>query len=151
MKTKIDKKNCGCACGGTQETLLTPADAIMAVAILAVSSDGKLDSKEMAGLTGVLATNPLFAKVEDAWEYMACIASAIAEKGRDAVLENAADLLSPSLRETAYAWAVYMAAADHKFATQEHRFLEALHKKLGIHGVLAGKINAVVPMLGRAK
>ena len=151
MKKKTDKKACGCACGCQQETLLTPADAIMAVAIMAVSADGKLKKKEIEDLQGVLVSSPLFEEVEDAGDYMGCIASAIADKGRDAVLETAAALLTPSLRETAYAWAVYMVAADRKLVTPEHRFLEALRKKLGLHGVLAGKINAVVPMLNRVK
>jgi hypothetical protein len=151
MKKKTDKKVCGCACGCQQETLLTPADAIMAVAIMAVSADGKLKDKEIDDLKGVLVSSPLFEEVENAGDYMGCIASAIADKGRDAVLETAAGLLTPGLRETAYAWAVYMVAADRKVVTPEHRFLEALRKKLGLHGVLAGKINAVVPMLNRVK
>ena len=151
MKKKTDKKACGCACGCQQETLLTPADAIMAVAIMAVSADGKLKQKEIDCLKGVLVSNPLCEEVENAGDYMGCIAAAIADKGRDAVLETAAALLTPGLRETAYAWAVYMVAADRKLVTAEHRFLEALRKKLGLHGVLAGKINAVVPMLNRVK
>lgn len=151
MKKKTDKEECGCACGCQQETLLNPADALMAVAILAVSSDGKLNDREIDNLKGVLVSSPLFGKVEDAGEYMGCIASAIADKGRDTVLERAAELLSPSLRETAYAWAVYMVATDRKVVAPEHKFLEALRRALGLHGVLAGKINAVVPMLNRVK
>ncbi|PKM97221.1 MAG: hypothetical protein CVU79_09345 [Elusimicrobia bacterium HGW-Elusimicrobia-3] len=151
MKKKTEKKECGCACGCQQETLLSPADAVMAVAILAVSSDGKLKDKEINNIKGVLASSPLFVEVEDAGEYMGCIAAAITDKGRAAVLERAAELLTPSLRETAYAWAVYMVASDRKVVAPEHKFLEALRKALGLHGVLAGKINAVVPMLNRVK
>lgn len=141
----------GCAKGGDQDTMWNAPDAIMAVAILAVSADGKLKQKEMDGLAGVLAANPLFEDVENAKDYMGCIASVIMDRGRDEVLEEAAALLSPSLRETAYAWAVYMVSSDRKFVTGEHRFLEVLRKKLKIHGVLAGKINSVVPMLNRVK
>ncbi len=151
MTKKKMKKDCGCACGCSQETLLTPADAIMAVAILAVSADGKLKQKETDYLKGLVASSPLFGEVEDAGEYMGCVAAAIVDKGRDLVLERAADLLTPSLRQTAYAWAVYMVAADRKVVSPEHRFLETLRRKLGLHGVLAGKINAVVPMLIRVK
>jgi tellurite resistance protein len=151
MKKKTEKKECSCACGCQQETLLSPADAVMAVAILAVSSDGKLKDKEINNIKGVLASSPLFDKVKDAGDYMGCIASAIADKGRAAVLERAAELLTPSLRETAYAWAVYMVASDRKVVGPEHKFLGTLRKALGLHGVLAGKINAVVPMLNRVK
>lgn len=151
MKKNNDKKACGCACGCTQDKLLTPADAVMAVAIMGVSADGRLKDREIDSLKSVLVSSPLFEEVGDAGEYMGCIAAAIADKGRDAVLEEAAALLTPGLRETAYAWAVYMVAADRKVVTAEHRFLGALRKKLGLHGVLAGKINAVVPMLNRIK
>lgn len=147
---KISKK-CGCSCGCEQPALLGPADAVMAVAIMAVSVDGKLDKREVETLEVVLSTNPLFAKVRDVREYMGCIAASIAGRGSGAILAEAARLLSPALRETAYAWAVYMIAADGKVVKPEHKFLAALRKALGLHGVLAGKINAVVPMLNRAK
>ena len=43
MKRKcVEKRN-----GGRAKSIRTPADAIMAVAVLAVSSDGKLVKKEM--------------------------------------------------------------------------------------------------------
>jgi len=147
MKRRTNKNKCGCR----KESLLTPADAVMAVAILAVSSDGRLANKEMEILNGVLFANPLFEKVENSLEYMARLASIIADNGRDTILEKVSELLSQSLRETAYAWAVYMVAADRKFVSPEHGFLEVLRKKFGIHVVLAGKIKAVVPMLNRIK
>ena len=145
MKRKcVEKRN-----GGRAKSIRTPADAIMAVAVLAVSSDGKLVKKEMDSLRGILNANPLFEKVEDSIDYMGHVASVIAENERDVVLDRAAELLNPSLRETAYAWAVYMVASDRKFVSSEHGFLEVLRKKFGIHGMLVGKIKAVVPMLIR--
>ena len=103
----------------------------------------------MDSLRGILNANPLFEKVEDSIDYMGHVASVIAENERDVVLDRAAELLNPSLRETAYAWAVYMVASDRKFVSSEHGFLEVLRKKFGIHGMLVGKIKAVVPMLIR--
>lgn len=151
MKKKTDKNVCGCACGAGQDTMWNAPDAMMAISILAISADGKLKEKEIDNLTGLVAANALFADVRNAKDYMGCIAAVIMDRGRDGVLEEAASLLSPSLRETAYAWAVYMAASDRKFDPAEHKFLQVLRKKLGIHGVLAGKINSVVPMLCRVK
>lgn len=144
-------KTCGCACGGTQKTLLKPADALMAVAILAISSDGKLDDRELSLLERATASNKLFSGVKKPRDYMGCIAAAIVDKGRDAVLAEAAALLSPSLREAAYAWAVCMVSADGKTVPPEHRFLSVLRREMKLHGVLAGKINAVIPMLNRSK
>ncbi|MBP7864781.1 MAG: hypothetical protein KA419_02440 [Acidobacteria bacterium] len=123
----------------------------MAVAILAVSSDGKLAKREMDGLKSILVSSELFRKVEDPGEYIRHIASSLIEKEYDDVLDAVTALLSPSLRETAYAWAVYMVAVDRKQVGPEHFFLEKLRKKLGIHVALAGKIKAVVPMLIRTK
>ncbi|OGR97923.1 MAG: hypothetical protein A2016_11735 [Elusimicrobia bacterium GWF2_62_30] len=148
---KTNAKKCSCACGCEQEGLQSPADAVMAVAILAVSADGKLDKREINDLESVLASSPLFDEVENAREYMGCIAAAIQGLGRPEILRTAAKLLSPSLRETAYAWAVYMISSDRKMVKPEHKFLSVLRKDFGLHGVLAGKINAVVPMLNRVK
>lgn len=136
---------------GPKESLSTPADAMMAVAILAVSSDGKLAKRELDGLKSIVVSSELFKKVEDPRDYIGQIASFIIEKGYDAVLDMMPGPLTPSLRETAYAWAVYMVAVDRKQVSPEHIFLEKLRKKLGIHVALAGKIKAVVPMLIRSK
>lgn len=138
-------------CGREQEGLRSPADAVMAVAILAVSADGKLHKREINVLERVLVSSPLFDAVGNAREYTYSIAAAIQGLERPGILRTAAGLLSPSLRETAYAWAVCMIAADGKVAKPEHELLSALRKDLGLHGVLAGKINAVVPMLNRVK
>jgi tellurite resistance protein len=148
---KKNQKKCGCACGGEQLSLEGAPDAVMAISILALSADGKLDKREISQLETLVAGSPLFSGVTDAREYMGCISAAVAGKGRDEILEEAAGLLSASVRETAYAWAVYMVAADGRFVNPEHRFLAVLRKSLGLHGVLAGKINAVIPMLNRRK
>lgn len=134
-----------------QPVLLTAGDALLAVAILAVAADGKLDAQERSDLQGLLAANQVFCKVKDAKKYMNRVSSTVACKGRDAALIEATGLLSPGLRETAYAWAVYMIAADSKTVNPEHKFLSLVRRRFAIHGALAGKINAVVPMLRRPK
>lgn len=60
-------------------------------------------------------------------------------KGCNAILEMATDLPSPSSRETAYAWAVYMVVSDRKLVSPEQKFLEVLRKKFGIHGALVNQ------------
>lgn len=134
-----------------QPVLLTAGDALLAVAILAVAADGKLDAQERSDLQGLLAANQMFGKVKDAKKYMNRVSSTVACKGRDAALIEATGLLSPGLRETAYAWAVYMIAADSKTVSPEHKFLSLVRRRFAIHGALTGKINAVVPMLRRPK
>lgn len=144
-------KICGCACGRRSKTLKTKADAITAICVLALASDGKLGKRELERMDQMLTMSPLFAGVKSAREYAACVAEATASKGRQEVIAEASGLLSPLLAETAYAWAAQMVMADGKVVSPEHKFLSEIRKGLGIHGVLAGKINAVVAILNRAK
>ena len=48
-----------------QQSLLTPADAVMAVAVLAAGADGKPDERELSGLERALFASPVFAKVKN--------------------------------------------------------------------------------------
>ncbi|MDQ7773971.1 MAG: tellurite resistance TerB family protein [Elusimicrobiales bacterium] len=150
-KTSKPAKTCGCACGCSQSSLTSPADAVMALCVMAIASDGKLEKHELARIDQMIAMSPLFDGVMNARDYAACISETIAEKGRASVIEEAAELLPGRLAETAYAWAASMVMADGKAVSPEHKFLSSIRKALGVHGVLAGKINAVVAILNRAK
>ncbi|MDT8285579.1 MAG: tellurite resistance TerB family protein [Elusimicrobiales bacterium] len=149
--SKTKTAACGCACGCSQSSLNSPADAMMALCIMAMASDGKLEKHELARIDQMIAMSPLFDGVMNARDYAACISETISEKGRAAVMEESAALLSDRLAETAYAWAASMVMADGKVVSPEHKFLSSVRKALGVHGVLAGKINAVVAILNRAK
>ena len=148
---KTSKTTCGCACGCSQNSLNSPADAAMALCVMAMASDGKLEKNELSRIDQMIALSPLFDGVRNARDYAACIAETISEKGRITVIEEAAELLPGRLAETAYAWAASMVMADGKVVSPEHKFLSSIRKALGVHGVLAGKINAVVAMLNRAR
>ncbi|HOI41708.1 MAG TPA: tellurite resistance TerB family protein [Elusimicrobiales bacterium] len=148
---KTSKTTCGCACGCSQSSLTSPADAIMALCVMAMASDGKLAKNELARIDQMIAMNPLFDGVMNARDYAACISETIAEKGRASVIEEAAGLLPARLAETGYAWAAHMVMADGKAVSPEHKFLSSIRKALGVHGVLAGKINAVVAILNRSR
>lgn len=143
--------NCGCACGSAQKALRSPADAIMAICVLALAVDGKVGKCELERMDSMLIMSPLFTGVKSAREYAACVAEAVAGKGRTEVIADAAALLPARLAETAYAWAAQMVLADGRVVSSEHEFLSEIRKELGIHGVLAGKINAVASILNRSK
>ncbi len=142
---------CGCECGCKRKSLKTPADAVMAICVLALASDGKLRKQEIERIDSMISMSPLFSGVKSAREYAACVAEAVAGMGRAEVIAAAAALLSSRTSETAYAWAAQMVLADGRVVPTEHKFLSEIRKALGIHGVLAGKINAVTAMLNRAK
>lgn len=148
---KKTSKTCGCACGCSQSSLTSPADAVMALCVMAMASDGKLAKNELARIDQMIAMSPLFDGVMNARDYAACISETISEKGRAAVIEEAAEQLPGRLAETAYAWTASMVMSDGKAVSPEHKFLSSVRKALGVHGVLAGKINAVVAILNRAK
>jgi hypothetical protein len=69
----------------------------------------------------------------------------------ETIMDAAIEVLSPPLRETAYAWACEMIQSDLVVSQEEHTYLDLLVKKTGIHGELAGKIAAVVAILNRKK
>lgn len=144
------EKNKFCECCGSG-AFDNPADALMAVCVLAMASDGKLSRAELDRIYQMTVMSPVFKGIKDSRAYAACIAGTAAEKGRAAVMAEASAVLSPRLAETAYAWAAQMIAADGKTVSPEHKYLSELRKALGLHGVLAGKINAVVGILNRAK
>lgn len=145
------EETCGCTCGGSHRTLRSQSDAVMAICVLALASDGKLDKRELSRIDTMVAMNPLFDRVKSAREYAACVAEAVEGKGRAEVIAEAASLLSARLSETAYAWAAQIALADGKVLPGEHKFLSDIRKALKVHGVLAGKINAVAAILNRSK
>ncbi|MFA6319160.1 MAG: tellurite resistance TerB family protein [Elusimicrobiota bacterium] len=139
------------SCCETGTDLSSTADAIMAVAVLALSSDGKLSAREFTAVTLMASQSPLFRDAEDIRDCVASVAETVARLGREDALAQAVELLSPRMRETAYAWAVQTVLADAKVLPNEHKFLSCLRKALGLHGILAGKIAAVVAILNRVK
>jgi tellurite resistance protein len=63
------------------------------------------------------------------------------EDGLDLACDMIVDALSPSLRETAYAMACDVAAADGAVAEEEAALLELLRRRLGIDRLVAAAIE----------
>jgi hypothetical protein len=70
-----------------------------------------------------------------------CSAILAAEGGLDAVLGLIAEAIPEKLKETAYAVAVEVAAADERVGQEELRILEMLRDTLGIERLHAGAIE----------
>ncbi len=147
----MNKDKCGCECSANFPSLHSKADAICAVLVLAMSSDGKIKDREMKHLEETLRINPLFSKIKNYKKYIACIAESIYSRGRESTIESVKSILDKRFRETAYAMSVQMVMSDGKTVPSEHKFLDKIMRELNIHGVLAGKIKSVVAILKRTK
>lgn len=129
---------------------LTPAEALMTVAVLAMDADDCYDSKEMERLRAMTWLHPLFMNIDSADRFIGQRFSDLRGRGRGVVFEDAARALNAGLRETAFAWAVELVYADGAVVSKEHVFLDRLARRFDIPGPLARKIRAVTAIRRRA-
>lgn len=129
----------------------TPADALMAVAALAISIDGTVDDTEVARLQALAYMNPLY---EDfAHDELEAYVRNLTDKMRGLpygdTINKCNAVLPPQLKETAYAWAVEMAAANGMLAVAEDRLLHDLRAIFGITAEFSRIIDRAVMALLR--
>ncbi len=116
-----------------QETFPTmnPQQAIMTIVLGAVAADGEVSDDEIRRIQGMCALSPLFASnsVEEDLGIMRFAGRALTQHGEEAV-SKAIEVLSPELRETAFAFACDMVLADGVLTPTEERFMTDLAKRL---------------------
>lgn len=128
---------------------ISPPDAIAIICIWAIQADMRIKTSELKKLASIIALSPLYRHVENPVEYISCLNNKFSGQDIEQLLNSAIEVLTPRLRETAYAWACEVVVADLGVSQEEHACLGLLVKKLGLHGELAGKILAVVAILNR--
>lgn len=128
---------------------LTPAQALMSVAVMAAQADGRLKPRELERLRLMAREHALFARVESVEDFIAGRVEDLKVFGRSALLRDCRAALSPRLRETAYAWAARIVQDDGSLHPDEHAFLAELAGSFGVPGPLAAKIRAVAAVLRR--
>ncbi|MCX7911105.1 MAG: tellurite resistance TerB family protein [Endomicrobia bacterium] len=144
------KKKIGCSYGKSKSsTISTIEDAIMALAILAVSSDGRINKKEVEMLERMISFSPLFRGVKSIDSYIECVYNIVLQKTRDEVIKESISIIPENLRPTLYGWLYIMIKSDKGISQLEHKFLDEIFKNLNINGTLAGKIKAVCEILIR--
>ena len=112
---------------------MTPAEALMTVAVLA-----------MAGL------HPLFRDTANSADrFIGQRFADLRARGRVALVEETHRALSPRLRETAYAWVAELVCADGSVTAKERAFLDDLARRFEVPGPLARKIQAVIAIMRR--
>lgn len=128
---------------------LTPAQALMSVAVMAAYADGRLKARELARLRLMAHEHALFARVGSVEDFIAERVEDLKLFGPAALLRDCRAALAPRLRETAYAWAARVVQDDGAQHPGEHAFLKELAAAFGVPGPLAAKIRAVTAILRR--
>ncbi|MFH2202315.1 MAG: tellurite resistance TerB family protein [Elusimicrobiota bacterium] len=127
------------------------ADALMVLAICAMTMDGKLAPRKMFCLRMLAYQSPLYDNADSVDDYVLALYKVVSKNGLEAVVDRAVALLPARMRETAYAWAADVVHADGKVMPSEHSFLGLLRARLGIHGKLAGKLAAASAIRHRSR
>ncbi len=128
---------------------LLPEEAIALICMCAIQADTRIRSTELKKLTYMIALSPLYRHIKDPVEYISSLNREFSGQEVEKIINDAIDALSPSLCETAYAWAYEIVMSDLGVSQDEHVYLNLLVKKMGINGNLAGKIGVVIAILNR--
>lgn len=128
---------------------LTPAMAVMSVAVLATAVDGRWSKKEIERLRMMAYLHPLFRDISSVERFIGSRVQDLRAVGPKVLLEDCRKALTPRMRETAYAWAVELVQADGAVVAAEHRFLRELAAKFVIPGPLARKLQAAAAIRRR--
>ncbi len=124
--------------------MITHHTALIYPMVLVSAADGSMSDAELARIGEIVRTLPVFADydrnqlaraAEDCAELLA------AEDGLDTVLGLVAESLPEKLRETAYALACDVAAADLHIDQETLRLLEILRHRLGVGRLPAAAIE----------
>lgn len=112
--------------------------------VLVAAADQELTDPELRKIGEVITGLPAFADFDPAslGSVVATCADLLhADEGLDAVLGLVADALPDDLRETAYALACDVAAADGRLPSEEIRVLELIRHGLEIERLVAAGIE----------
>ena len=123
---------------------LSPQDALVAVMVATSASDQNMTDNELVSITAIIDILPIFENYDR--DHVARVANMVAdlfeeEDGLDALIGLVEQALPDHLRETAYALACDVAAADRLVSIYEIRFLELLRDELRIGRLAAAAIE----------
>ena len=118
--------------------------ALIYVMVTIAAVEGHLGDRELKAIGQIVQQLPIFRDFDS--EKLTHVAQECGEilqdrEGLEAVFGLAAEALSPKLRETAYALAVEIAAADLAVGKEELRFLAMLRDHLGLDKLVTSAIE----------
>lgn len=123
---------------------ITPQAALIHVMVTMSAVDGQMTDAELGKIGNVIAMLPAFrdfAPDRLLPLVQECAAILQEEDGLDTVLGLVREALPEHLRETAYALAVEVAAADLKVRQEELRLLEIIRDRLDVDRLTAAAIE----------
>lgn len=123
---------------------LSPQDALVAVMVAVSISDESIRTSELVAIERMVDHMPIFATFDiDRIRIVAQTVYSLFEEedGLDALFGLVRDALPEDLRETAYAMACDVAAADGKLRQTELRMLEEVRSELEIDRLHAAAIE----------
>ena len=126
---------------------ISTEQALIYVMVTMSGVEGKINATELKEIGRVVKSLPIFKNFDSA--RLTTVAQECGEmlqepEGLMAVLGLARDQLSPKLRETAYALAVEVAAADLAVGKEELRFLAILRDTLGLDKLVTAALERSV-------
>ena len=119
-------------------------EALIQTMVLVSVSDGDMSDRELESIGRIVRYAPAFEgfNVEDLSSITeACIAALSQDEGIDLIIANLLIKLDADLRETAYAFALDVAAADGVVVDTEMAVLEMLRHRLNIDRLIAAGIE----------
>ncbi len=125
-------------------TVLSAQDALVAVMIATSAADEDMDDQELLSISAIVELLPVFEgyDLDRVQQVSAMVADLFTEEdGLDALIGLVNAALPDHLRETAYALACDVAAADGSVAMTELRFLEMLRHDLRVGRLAAAAIE----------
>ena len=123
---------------------ISTEQALIYIMVTMSGVEGKINATELKEIGLVVKSLPIFKNFDSA--RLTTVAQECGEmlqepEGLMAVLGLARDQLSPKLRETAYALAVEVAAADLAVGKEELRFLAILRDTLGLDKLVTAALE----------
>lgn len=123
---------------------LNPQDALVAVMIATAAADERVSDMELNSIAAIVGILPVFKGYDnDRLEQVSALVADLftEEDGLDALLGLVEDALPDHLRETSYALACDVAAADGRVAMAELRMLQELRHELRVGRLTAAAIE----------
>ncbi|MEO1378581.1 MAG: tellurite resistance TerB family protein, partial [Cyanobacteria bacterium J06635_10] len=130
---------------GRVQSALSPEEAFIAIALIAVAWDGNPSQKQTRNIYGSLSRLKLFnnCSEDDMLSMFDILLGIIRHEGINNLFDTAKDSLKEDLREAAFAVATDLVLADSMLAEDED-FLRELYQALRIPGDIGQKIIEVM-------
>ncbi|MEM7443422.1 MAG: tellurite resistance TerB family protein [Pseudomonadota bacterium] len=122
----------------------TAQAALIHTMVLVSASDGNMSDSELATIGDIVRMLPVFSGFDDSQlsdVARECVSTLQNDDGLDLALNAIRDALPDYLRETAYAVACDVVAADGEASQEELRLLELLRHRIGVDRLAAAGIE----------